>query len=940
MRRFLSIRANILIGRSETWLIVLAGIFYSCSLSFYPDAGYSAQWLERQLSDIALWPTVHPVSGVLVRMLDTIFPRHIYFCAGLLSASLALVNLTLMVCLVRRLPIYSSTSESRANLSALAALAAISLLAASPGFWWSATRPGPGMLSLLILLGITLLIDRWIQQRRGRDLAAAGFLLGVGVIESPILALMSPLVGLIVIAFVVRDRNLRKKLPLFVLSGIAGTALAIGALSFFWRPVYPGEPWFSAMTQTWKTESMSRLFPSGWLAVAAIVGPITLLVFRAAFTPAKHPRRRTRWIQRFVVAALALLFFVNPFASEQLRTFGMPMLMPWVMLSLAFGCSIAFVARSLIENVSVPGRIVPVAIMGLALAGGVIRFPEYNARGSDAFHIVWDAAISGLHENDWIISEGRMDAPLWLTARQQGLHPLFIHPVYEHHIRYRALLARQLSHPRYQSMAGVGTGALIAERLKESPNERPGIIALENYHSLVLAGFQHIPNLTLYEAFPINAPPDFDEHLRRHREFWTACEEPLRLLSEEKNENGQFAWMLRRHLSRLSNDLGVALDHHGRSSQAHTCYEQALKFNPDNLSAQINVVVENASGDLSESLIDSIKARCGVNLLASLARQDGLIFRHATRQWIDDLCQWSEMQSTFDPRLLPVIQQFLAGQTNEAFASVQTLAAHPSASREVWILLASMAWEKNDASTVDAAIAHMNRQDEKWAPLLIMLGERAMQKEDFNNAAQYLEQAHKQWPLNTRVLEMLIKLYVHMDQENELDRHLRWLLSIDPWNPWANFVLGLKHVREQQPVPAESALLTAISRQPLHVACNNLAWILLEQDKKQDALFYVRQAINLEPYGAAQWDTLASVLMARDEWKAAGIALDTALTLDPSSTASAVHYRYWRNHTGEHLPQGETALAAFDDSKVPASGRLRTLWEQSVSETTGSTNHE
>jgi tetratricopeptide (TPR) repeat protein len=940
MRHFLSFRVNTLFGSSETWLMVLAGIFYACSLSIYPDAGYSAHWLERQLSDTMIWPSVHPVCGVLARLLDMIFPRFVYASAGLLNAVLALLNVALVACLVRRFPIYASTSETRADLSSLAALCAVGMLVIAPGFWWSATRPGPGMVSLTILLGTVLLIDRWIKSRHGRDLAAASFLLGIGAIESPFLALISPIIALVVIALVVNDRAQRSKLPVFVMSGLVGAVLALGVLSFFWRPVYPGEAWFSAMTQTWKTEWMSCLFPSGWMAVAAIVVPVALLGFRAALTPAKHPRRRTRWIQRILVAALVLLFFVNPFSSEHLRTSGTPLLIPWVILSLTFGFSAAFVVRPLVEKMSARQHFVRAVIMGLALTGGVMRFPALNARESDVFQVVWDAVISGLHENDWIISEGRMDAPLWLTARQQNVHPLFIHPALEHHIRYRALLARQLLLPRYQSMAGVGTGALIAERLKESPGGRQEIIALEYYHPLVLAGFQPIPNLTQYEAFPVNAPPDFDERLRRHRDFWMSCEEPLRTLSEKTNANGQYARMLRRHLSRLANDLGVALDHHGRSNKAQTCYQQALTFNPDNLSARINMTAENSPDDLPAELIGSIKARCGADLMSGLARQDGLIFRHATRQWLDDLCRWNEMQTTFDSRLLPVIHQFLAGHTNEAFASVQSLATEPSASREVWILNATMAWERNDSNTVNAAIEQMNRQDEKWAPLLIMLGERAMTSEKYNDAVQYLEQAHKQWPLNTRVLELLIKLYLHMDQETDLDRQLRWLLSIDPWNPWANFVLGLKHVREHQPVPAESALLTAISRQPLPVACNNLAWLLLEQDRKQEALFYVRQAINLEPYGAAQWDTLSSVLMAMEEWKAAGTALDTALTLDPTSTASAVHYRFWRHHTGGVLPHGETALAVFDESKVPVSGRLRQLWEKSVSDTNVGTHHE
>ncbi len=208
--------------------------------------------------------------------------------------------------------------------------------------------------------------------------------------------------------------------------------------------------------------------------------------------------------------------------------------------------------------------------------------------------------------------------------------------------------------------------------------------------------------------------------------------------------------------------------------------------------------------------------------------------------------------------------------------ATQATRDHP-ASRAAWMLLGTLAHEAGDEQQLRQALDQMERWDERWAPLLMALGYRAMQQGDFTGAQQHFDEAHRLWPLNIAIQEALIQLDLHFDQTGTeaLDR-IRNLLGIDPWNPWGNFALGVYYYQQDEHVLAESALLRTVGTRPFPIAYNNLAWILYQQGRHDDALFYARNAIEREPNAAAFWDTLAHILEALGDTEAAAEAWRTA----------------------------------------------------------------
>jgi len=911
-------------------------IFILCATGLV-HVGYPSRWLYRQLAELNLIPSIHPFSGSIVRVFDQIAPSAVSLSASLMNVVLAVIGLTFFYRLLKKIPLHASEQDTRTWMSRWAALTGTAMLAISPGFWWAATRPGPGMISFVLLTGSVWHLTRFTEQNRRHHLVWASSLLGLGVWDSPFIAVASPALLLINVALAYRapDREQRVS-AIWPLAGfVAGTTVGILLMYMHWNGTYLASispsrwHWFAEMLTAWKKESAIALFPFGWLAIAGSIVAFTSLSLYAAVPARKRIHRRTRWIQRICFIGLMITFFIDPAHIELLYAGSVPMLMPWVFLSISFGITLSFIARPWVEkNRSLTNVVLVNITVVLCSIAVVIRFPAFSSHPNRILQPVWDAMLSRIETQDWIVSDGQFDAPLWLTAHQKGRDPVMLHPGWEYLTRYRLLLARRFDDPRWHSLATVGTGALIAERLRGPGVTHRGLLSFGRFQPLVFAGFEAFPRLGRYEPFAPGTSPVFNEWIQQHREEWLPVIKRLGGETLPGNEAKNTVEALHHYASRLANDLGVILDQHERPTDAALCYRDALLLRPDNLSARINLAAHESPGQLPAEVLDALQARCQPDLIATLANDNGLLMDRRTIRLVEELCPWRDEADEPPLPLGPIIAQRLAGETNEAYEAVSELTRQHPEARSAWILRAVFAHERGDQVVVDQAISLMKQKDESWAPLLMILGEQAIREERFDEAYRHFSEALNRWPFHVRTLEYLVQLDLHLKTKREREDHVRRLLSIDPWNPWGNFALGLDLVTAGDFTAAETALLAAISRQPLPVAANNLAWLLLKRGDLPGALMYARKAINLEPYGAAQWDTMASILIEQQAWPAAGVALQTALRLDPDSIPSAVHYAYWKKQTGDLLIEGDDRLKNFDPATIPEDERLQRLWRE------------
>lgn len=876
------------------WVLIY-GVIAALSLSSFPPPGYPSSWLMDQLDPSIFRPSIQPLSGLLARMLAEIPVSTATFRLSLLNLLWGGLALVIFHRFVYLLP--APNVEAGPSVRERTAHLATAYLAFAPGFWWNASRPGPAMTGFLLVLIVTGLVLHCHRQPDGRTGWLTAAIAGCAAWETLGAALCAPF--FLFALFAVQRRRF-KFLPWcgFISSG--------GAVGFLlgWGMAWWANPELGAwaILSAWRT-TMLRQFPhTGWLAIGTVAVGALCLSLWVRLRPRKRIRVRTRLIQALIVLGLLALLWLPSVTSELFQPVDGQWIMPWATLAIAFGVSSVFFLSKRRPSTSkqreqASTKLAPSALfmllMAMLLASAVGRYPRMSARAASGFDPIWQAMLEEVRIGDWIVSDGSLDAPLGLIAREQQTKPLFIHPGLTGHAPYRARLASQLDDPGDRSLAGVSPSALIADHLSGRSPSPHRVYFLGYPEMIVQSGRSLRPRRARYETLPDDAPLASDEWMREQETFWSDTAPALDRLSVRHDTTGRTALALRRYLGRIANDLGVVMEHRGETVHAARCYERALAFDPDNVSAWINQQVLD-TGEVSDGALTSrLRRDCGPDLMARLARDHGFIHNRRALYWLSDLCGLRDFDDLPADRVKAMARAYIANEPREALRMAVDMTEQFPASRFAWMLMGALAFETGDDAAWERALDQMNRRDERWAPLLMALGQRAMEEQDYERAATLLDEVHLLWPLNVRLLETLIQLDLHVRDAATLDRHLRELLGMDPWNPWGNFALGLRYMRGREPDLAEAALRRAIGGRPFPMAYNNLAWLLYERGNWTDALFYARRAVELDPYAYAHWDTLGAILMALEAWDAAGEALHAALALNPDDEGVNARLKAW-----------------------------------------------
>jgi tetratricopeptide (TPR) repeat protein len=110
---------------------------------------------------------------------------------------------------------------------------------------------------------------------------------------------------------------------------------------------------------------------------------------------------------------------------------------------------------------------------------------------------------------------------------------------------------------------------------------------------------------------------------------------------------------------------------------------------------------------------------------------------------------------------------------------------------------------------------------------------------------------------------------------------------------------------------AEKLLLKFLSMQPGHAeGVNNLACVLRDQKRYQEAIDVLRDMIQIETTNPTLWNTLGTVLSDQGQMKESLTFFDEALRIDPAFAKA----RYNRANALQPLGQPEQALADLDEA--------------------------
>jgi len=134
-------------------------------------------------------------------------------------------------------------------------------------------------------------------------------------------------------------------------------------------------------------------------------------------------------------------------------------------------------------------------------------------------------------------------------------------------------------------------------------------------------------------------------------------------------------------------------------------------------------------------------------------------------------------------------------------------------------------------------------------------------------------------PDDIPVREAMVKLRLDTGKTEEAERLANELLADDPGNPYALYVHGSMAIVRGDYAQAEAKLVESVKERPHPESLNNLAWLLNETERHEEAEPYACQAVEMDPTVHHAWDTLGLVLIKLNRTDEATDAFKKALKL-------------------------------------------------------------
>lgn len=624
-------------------LIALAVYVLTLSPGAYP--GESAGLIAYHTGLDPFDTLLQPVWGVLIRLLALLPLPNLAVSLNLFSALCAALSVGLLFRLTSSIPHDKTPEESRASFSAtraqlLSGIAAALFFAFSIPFWTVATRAHYLTFEALFILSCTwLFFNVWTWKSR-RALYAFAFLYGLGMVQSAAFILASP-IFLVALFFRLWQRDMLSAKMLFTIAAwtLVGFAMIIpAALRFYGSPAYEWREIDHFVELLWilmrdqGRTALSAVRQVGWMLILLInILPWFVVVAFAKKTSNDRTSRIGSFLLHLVVTVLGviLLFNITPSPLTVIAD-GTQLVFPYLVSAIWFGYIAGYwyvMAANLTRGRDAAKWLKPVkttwsvAILLTLGVAAVLNMPRADGRGSAAPILMAEAIVESMGERDWLLSNGLLDANIYVAAAQQGKSITILNPRLSGIRPYRLYMAAQMGDPRLQGLAQLGLGPLLSEWLETDPNIEQRLAILSSPEIWVDAGFYPVPEVTLFGGQRTAEPPDTEQYMVRHRSFWEALLDKPSLADE--HPSGMYHRWLRAHASKVANNAGVFLEDSGFLDEAYESYTTAIQLDRDNISARMNqlslaIRTERPEADeLNEAFDDFIARREGrINLWA------------------------------------------------------------------------------------------------------------------------------------------------------------------------------------------------------------------------------------------------------------------------------------------------------------------------------------
>jgi len=438
-------------------------------------------------------------------------------------------------------------------------------------------------------------------------------------------------------------------------------------------------------------------------------------------------------------------------------------------------------------------------MLALALFLNVKEYPKNRGQYAD---FIANTILDRMGERSWIVANDVLDANLLLAAHERQKKIILFQPYRSGDANYR-LFIKRVMHGTMEENLWLRASVLLErnfllfmeEIFLGLPNMHDHAVALSFADLWYSSGYQPVAEGVLFTGIKKEEKlPDVVKRLKDDELLWEVCGKLLQV--EDSSQAGVLAKGYReatlRQLSLVMNNSGVLLDDAGDSEGAFKIYQLSRKFNPDNVSALLNLIdlvvnrqaVPEQKKRFTQEL-ENIRRKKGMRYaVGALSRYHGYV--RNSEVFLKEGLSWVASSSPdFVLATLRKAQEQKMDKSRQidllaALASVQTIASDYEASRKSYekllaidsknpVALSGLSWLMLRQGNLREAYAWLmtgessglSKQDMRveWAVYYLASG-------DLPNARLLMED-----PLVTKDKPALLALLgLIMVEQNELDQ--------------------------------------------------------------------------------------------------------------------------------------------------------------------------
>lgn len=602
---------NVKIAFPVLVLLSLGLFLFTLSDGAYP--GESAGLIAYHTGLDPFDTLLQPVWGMLARMIAIVSGVAFVTSLNLFSVVCGALSVGLLFVLVALIPHDRTIEEERSRFSAsgvqtISGVAAALFYLYSIPFWSVANRAHYATFDVLLMLICTsMLVGVWILKSR-KLLYAFAFVYGVGMVQSAAFILAAPVFAVLIL-YRLFERNMISWRLILTIAGWAllGFALILpAALRFYFTPAYEWRGiggfhellWILLRDQG--RTALAAVRQVGWLLVLLVNILPWLVVVAVNKTGSKDKSKRfgSMLLHAIVFVLGVILLFNIPPSPMAIIQDGSQLVFAYLVSAVWFGYVIGYwyivIGHMGIKNpdsehpwrkISRYAWLILIAIA--VMVSGVRNYELADARGGRSANIFADAVLDGMDGRNWLISNGFLDANIYIAASQRGKDVIILNPRFANIPAYLQYIASLTDDLRLQGLAQLGMGPFLREWLDTDPEIEPRLAVLDDPSIWLDNDFYPVPSLAVFvgqrEAHP---PIDVEIFMQRHRELWRTFLE-LPTLPDDRMAAIYDRW-IRRHVSRLANNVGVFLEDHAFADAAFESYSSARSLDSRNISARMN----------------------------------------------------------------------------------------------------------------------------------------------------------------------------------------------------------------------------------------------------------------------------------------------------------------------------------------------------------------